>query len=157
MKRLYRCYGCLDAKGIPGKDFECDSTKVVCPGCGIKKDDEVGGAMLEPLNVIHYEPPYPHPVIGQHKGCGYLACDPLKPSAKGSYVYSGDPRSVNCTACKETEAFRTALGNWTEAKFDLPATVKPDGVHVEGIDPEDLIEARKAPTSPVGPAASAGK
>lgn len=92
MERLYRCLNeeCMDGPF----EFYAVPSRVLpkCPQCGL--DDVIE------LAVIHFCPPSRR----RGQGLGILAC-----TGKGWHnkMVTGDPRIVNCAACKQTEAWKS--------------------------------------------------
>ncbi len=96
MARRYRCLNCHT-------DFVAEQP--VCAKCGIDPaTDPRAAGIIQPLATIHYDPP--HPRI-KFRGMGHRACDPTKPIGTGRGT--GEPRVVNCEACKATVAFQEAV------------------------------------------------
>lgn len=109
--RLYRCYNCLDAREIPGRDFLAD--KPVCPNCNL---DGTPGSRFEnrivALRTVHFDPPHPS-VKGA--GVGLPACGGKREGA----MMSGDPNAVNCPKCKTTPAFKARKAAWDSTPDDI--------------------------------------
>jgi hypothetical protein len=123
---LYRCTNC-------GRDFEND--RPACAQCDIDpaKDPRLGRFIIR-LEIVHFDPPTRFPGMGQ----GHAACNPLLKVGKQIAHATGDPSCVNCTRCRETEAWKTAnAGPQRElvADQDFKVEVKdtPAGVVVEKV------------------------
>jgi endogenous inhibitor of DNA gyrase (YacG/DUF329 family) len=101
---------------------------VKCPTCGIKKSCPQAGHNIEPLVVMHFEPPYPHPELGKTTGIGHVACDLTLKTGKGVCYYTGERSVVNCPACQATEVFKNGEAGVFDPRFDLPIT--KDGVQL---------------------------
>jgi hypothetical protein len=118
---LYRCQNqhcSTDPHGRLIFDFEAEEP--VCPTCGT--DARVPGPeVVVALKVVHFDPP--SHVFG--RGLGHPACRPEK-SVRG-VAATGDPGSVNCAACKATEAYRKAYRDsrpWDEADYAVEIDAK---------------------------------
>lgn len=148
--RIYRCFACLNPdSGRFGRDFaveipdgvpvvdlphETDPGPVVkCPECGTSNLED--GAVVAPVEVIHYEPPKSD-ALRSLRGCGTIACNPeVKTSGKGSddrLRYTGETRVVNCPACKATDVYKRITTTGTiHPGYDVPvAADKKGGVTV---------------------------
>jgi len=111
----FRCYNCVNAKGLPGKDFEAEATKPTCPACGLNGLDARFKHYIVLLETIHFDPP--HPVV-KNMGCGVMACGIPE---RGRFT--GEPLVVNCPACRATEVWKKAVAATPElalahAEFD---------------------------------------
>ncbi len=99
--KMFRCYNCENAKGMPGLDFPADAP--VCPNCGLDGRDPKFAGLFAPLVCIHFDAPH---AVAKNRGVGHAACDPKLPI--GTVRGSGHPDAVSCPACRETEAFQAA-------------------------------------------------
>lgn len=96
--KLYRCYNCEGAKGMPGKDFE--AAKPACPECG------ADGNLVDELATIHFDPPSGF----RGRGSNDAACNP------GLRIFGGNQNMqmtglaacVTCKACKATQLWKDA-------------------------------------------------
>lgn len=109
-ERLYRC---INPKcGPNGHEFTGESP-AKCPKCGIAEDDPKLGLAIRRLVLVHFDPPSPLPGIGM----GYRACNHQRgiavgmpsPDKPGVHAGTGDPRSVTCPKCKESEEYTAAM------------------------------------------------
>lgn len=120
MSKLYRCYNCTGAKGMPGKDFE--ARRPQCPDCGA-----TGEPTIVELAVIHFDPPSGI----DSRGSNDAACNPgLRIFGKGpNLMMSGVPSAVTCRACQATQLWRDAAeaaGIPTVPEhLDVPVTLHP--------------------------------
>jgi hypothetical protein len=129
MKRLYRCYACLNEKGFAGLDFIGE--KPICPNCKIDGQNPRFAEYISIREVVHLDPPVDHPILRHSVGMGHPACDPKIEIAKRTDVRaSGDPRAVTCPHCHETSEFKIAM---------------------QGIDSRGVIPERDTPIVAVTP------
>lgn len=105
--RLWRCYNqkCSDSPHKPGHDFSADGPK--CDRCGTDGTLPKFAHLIVPLKIVHFDPPSHVDDIG----LGFIACQPTEPI--GKYRATGDPGSVNCPACRVTEAWEKANKSMT--------------------------------------------
>lgn len=99
----YRCYICVNDRGIPGQEFAASPARgklVVCPRCGLGEHPR-DAAMIVKLETIHFDAPTNNPA----RGVGHAACD-AKLMA-GAVRLTGEPVAVSCPACVRTEIYRT--------------------------------------------------
>lgn len=98
----YRCMGCENDRGLPGREFE--SATPVCPGCGADARNPRHANHIVELRDIHYDAPSRVKGVG----VGYRACDPTKRLPDGNGVtgsaFTGEPSAVTCQACLATFA-----------------------------------------------------
>lgn len=140
MNRLYRCYGCTDQNQMPGKDFTCVADTVVCP-CGVTMAE--APEMVVALSIIHFDPPHDNIKLADRRGRGTLACQPNVKVGTNNCVVSGDPRAVNCPACRGTPEHKSAVVKWgSNPLFDIPLVIRADGVHAPSDEEvESIVKA----------------
>jgi hypothetical protein len=115
--RLWLCFNCQ-----PQHEF--DGGKGICPKCGADHDDPKSRGAVAPRVVIHFDPP--HAVL-QGRGIGCYACDPTKAVGSQGTRATGDPRVVNCPACKLTTAWKAAIDDINNPPaYRVPSTIKAE-------------------------------
>jgi len=116
--KFFRCYNCVDDKGIPGRDFTADASKPVCPKCLL--DGTPGKAhanMIAALRTIHYDPK--HETV-KSRGQNTPVCGAPRASTT---AMSGNPNIVNCLACQATDTFKAEKAEFNAGadEFEQPA------------------------------------
>jgi hypothetical protein len=107
---LFRCLECR-------KEFE--AALPACTACGIDPAADPRDAdLVVPLVTVHFDPP----TRRTGRGCGHAACDPKLKVGAGA-AFSGEPRAVNCAACKASAPF-VASGGVANSFVNLPLTPK---------------------------------
>lgn len=111
--KLYRCVNCR-------REFEAE--RPACVPCGLDpaKDPRDAAYVVECVR-IHLDPP----THIQGRGKGHAACDPKLRVGRPGMQFSGEPRAVNCEACKATAEFKAAEAGELPIG-PLPIAIKPD-------------------------------
>ena len=110
---LWRCLNCK-------AEFQAD--KPVCAACELDPTTDPRAAdLFRAIEVIHFDPPTRVPGVGRN----HAACDP-KVRYGANRMFTGEPGSVTCPACKASPAF-AAAGGKSNGVRDLPLTPKTEG------------------------------
>ncbi len=97
-------YRCLNCSKSFASERAPEAPRPTCPGCGVNPDQEPElASFIQPLETIHFDPP--HPIV-RFRGKGHLACNPARRVA--GMRATGEPAVVNCPACRQTDAWKTA-------------------------------------------------
>lgn len=115
--KLFKCYHCTNAAGVPGRDFE--AAKAVCPDCKLDATAPHAFGLIVERATIHFQPPA---AVGFRQSAGNRACDG-KPVVSG--MATPEPSIVNCKACRDSEVFAAVL----EERGDSQATETRDYPH----------------------------
>lgn len=94
---LFRCLNCR---------AEFEAAAPACAPCGLDAAKSPRDAeLVVKLETIHFDPP--SGVAG--RGLNHAACDP-RLTLGGGRRFTGEPGSVTCAKCKQTEAYTAADG-----------------------------------------------
>jgi len=112
---MWRCLNpeCADNPGgNAGHEFDSETLMAVCPKCGASRAHPRTGQLLVRLATIHFDPPTKFKGIGENRracdGKSVLIDDPLKAGLDHFHGATGDPGSVTCRECKQTDKFKAA-------------------------------------------------
>ena len=110
--KLFRC----KAKKCQAKDkgmFWSKKMWPTCPQCHLDSADPKLGQIVQRLVIVHFDPPTEHEGIGHsHRACDAGIAIQAPDTQRGPnpwHAGSGDPRQVNCPACRQSSAFKQAL------------------------------------------------
>lgn len=119
MKKPYRCQNQDCSEDPAGRlIFDFWAEDPVCPKCQADQRHPKRGVLIVELEVIHFDPPSKYRGLG----LGHLACNSAYQPGQllgGKHVMAtGDPGSVNCPNCRESDF-------WKEAKKASSGMVPP--------------------------------